>query len=218
MLNIVLVGGPGAGKGTQARKLIERLMIPQVASGELFRTHFKNNTELGTLAKGYIDEGELVPDDVTIAMIRARLNEPDCANGVLLDGFPRTMIQVEALDKILCELQSKITVVPYIRVNPDVLLARLAGRWTCKKCGHGYHILFNPPKSKGICDIDGSPLYQRGDDTEDTQKHRIEVFFQQTKPLIDCYRKRVLLTEVDGEQSIQDVHRELLAAIEEAQS
>ena len=216
MLNIVLIGGPGAGKGTQARLLRERLRIPQVASGELFRTHLNNNTELGELARTYIDEGELVPDDVTIAMIRTRLLEPDCAHGVLLDGFPRTMPQVYALNELLCELQAEIIVVPYIHVHPDVLLKRLAGRWTCRKCGHGYHTIFNPPKEEGICDIDGSPLYQRDDDTEATQRHRIEVYFEQTAPLIDYFRRQELLVKINGEQTIDEVQRDLITAVSAA--
>lgn len=218
MLNIVLIGGPGAGKGTQARLLRERLKIPQVASGELFRTHLKNKSELGEIARSYIDAGELVPDDVTIAMIRTRLLEPDCAQGVLLDGFPRTMPQVDALNGLLCELQATIIVVPYIHVHPDVLLERLAGRWTCKKCGHGYHIIFKPPKEEGICDIDGSPLYQRDDDTEATQRHRIEVYFEQTAPLIDYFQQRELLVEINGEQTIDEVHRDLVNAVVAAKS
>ncbi len=216
MLNIVLIGGPGAGKGTQARLLRERLRIPQVASGELFRTHLNNNTELGELARTYIDEGELVPDDVTIAMIRTRLLEPDCAHGVLLDGFPRTMPQVYALNELLCELQAEIIVVPYIHVHPDVLLKRLAGRWTCRKCGHGYHTIFNPPKEEGICDIDGSPLYQRDDDTEATQRHRIEVYFEQTAPLTDYFRQQELLVKINGEQTIDEVQRDLITAVSAA--
>jgi adenylate kinase len=218
MLNIVLIGGPGAGKGTQARLLRERLGIPQVASGELFRIHLKNKSELGELARSYIDKGELVPDDVTIAMIRARLCEPDCAQGVLLDGFPRTMPQVDALNGLLCELQATIIVVPYIHVHPDVLLKRLAGRWTCKKCGHGYHTIFSPPKEEGICDIDGSSLYQREDDTEATQRHRIKVYFEQTAPLIDYFRQRDLLVEINGEQTINEVHRDLENSIVAAKS
>lgn len=218
MLNIVLIGGPGAGKGTQARLLRERLGIPQVASGELFRIHLNNKTELGELARSYIDAGELVPDDVTIAMIRTRLLEPDCSQGVLLDGFPRTMPQVDALNDLLCELQAKIIVVPYIHVHPDLLLKRLAGRWTCEECGHGYHAIFSPPSEEGICDFDGSPLYQREDDTEITQRHRIKVYFEQTAPLIDYFRERGLLVEVDGEQTMDEVHSDLINAITAAKS
>lgn len=218
MLNIVLIGGPGAGKGTQARLLHKRLDIPHVASGDLFRMHLENETQLGSLAKQYIDKGELVPDDVTVAMIRSRLQESDCDDGVLLDGFPRTIPQVDALDELLNELNTEISVVPYIRVSPEVLLARLAGRWTCRECGHGYHTLFDPPEVEGICDIDGSPLYQREDDTEETQKHRIKVFFEQTSPLIERYKKRELLVEVNGEQSIDEVQKELVFVIEQVES
>jgi len=218
MLNIVLIGGPGAGKGTQARLLHKRLGIPHVASGELFRSHLENETQLGNLAKQYIDKGELVPDDVTVAMISSRLQEPDCDDGVLLDGFPRTIPQVDALDALLNELGTEISIVPYIRVSPEVLLARLAGRWTCRKCGHGYHALFDPPEVEGVCDFDGSPLYQREDDKEETQKHRIRVFFEQTSPLIERYQGRDLLVEVNGEQSIAEVQKELVFVIDQVEA
>lgn len=215
MLNILLIGGPGAGKGTQARLLQKHLGIPHVASGDLFRVHLEKKTELGKVARKYIDDGELVPDDVTIAMIRKRLHDPDCSEGVLLDGFPRTLPQVKALDELLQELNTEISAVPYIRVRPEILLQRLAGRWTCSKCGHGYHTLFSPPEVEGICDFDGAPLYQREDDTEKTQKHRIEVFFEQTTPLVEHYRDRDLLVEINGEQSIQEVHEELVDVVDQ---
>jgi adenylate kinase len=216
MAFVVLMGGPGAGKGTQARRLAEELNLPQVATGDLFRQHIKNKTELGQLAQKYIDSGELVPDAVTVDMVRERLAKPDCAKGALLDGFPRTISQAEALDELLAEEGQKISIVPFIQASPDVLLARLSGRWTCPQCGRVYHTLFNPPQMAGVCDYDGSALYQREDDTEETQRHRIEVYFENTEPLLDYYRKRGLLAEVDGEQSIEGVQKDLAATIREA--
>ncbi|MCI0396811.1 MAG: adenylate kinase [Chloroflexi bacterium] len=213
---VVLMGGPGAGKGTQARQLKETLGLPQIATGDLFRENLQNETELGKLAKRYMDAGELVPDEVTVAMVKERLSRPDCANGALLDGFPRTIAQARALDQLLAEMGERISLVPYIHVDPDVLLRRLAGRWTCRANGHVFHLIFNPPKEPGICDYDGSPLYQRADDSEETQKRRIEVYFEQTAPLLDYYRDRGLLVEIDGEQDIEQVHRDLVAAIQKA--
>lgn len=213
----MLMGGPGAGKGTQARILAQSLEIPQVASGDLFREHLKNRTKLGQQAKQYIDAGMLVPDDVTVEMVRERLSRADCADGAILDGFPRTIPQAKALDKIFMEKDNPIVIVPYIHVDPDVLLRRLAGRWTCTQCGHVFHTEFNPPKVEGICDFDGSPLYQREDDTEETQKRRIEVFFKQTTPLLDYYRDKDLLVEIDGNQSINEVQRDLIVAIRNAE-
>lgn len=213
MLYVVLMGGPGAGKGTQARILQQSLEIPHVASGDLFREHFKKKTALGRLAKQYIDAGDLVPDDVTVEMVRERLSRADCTAGAILDGFPRTISQARALDQIFTEKDNPVVVVPYIHVDPEILLRRLAGRWTCTKCGHVFHTEFNPPKVAGICDFDGSPLYQREDDTEETQKRRIDVYFKQTTPLLDYYRERDLLVEVDGDQSINEVQRDLIIAI-----
>lgn len=216
MLYLVLLGGPGAGKGTQAQGLQEALGIPQIATGDLFRENLSRNTELGQLAKQYMDAGDLVPDEVTVAMVRERLKKPDCAEGALFDGFPRTIAQAKALDELLAEAGAQLTTVPYISVRSEVLLKRLSGRWTCKEMGHVFHLLFNPPKVAGICDFDGSELYQRDDDTEETQRRRIEVYFRQTAPLLEYYRERGLLAEVDGEQSIDDVQRDLLATIDAA--
>jgi adenylate kinase len=213
---VVLMGGPGAGKGTQAKRLMESLGLPQIATGDLFRANLKNETELGKLAKTYMDAGELVPDEVTVAMVKERLTRPDCANGAVLDGFPRTISQAQAFDTMLAEMDERISVAPYIHVDRAVLLQRLAGRWTCPTCGVVYHILFDPPRQPGVCDHDGAALYQRDDDTEETQKRRIEVYFEQTAPLLDYYRKQGLLTQIDGEQSIDDVHQALIAAIRAA--
>lgn len=213
---VVLMGGPGAGKGTQARRLAKELGLPQVATGDLFRENIKNETKLGELARQYMDRGELVPDEVTVSMVRERLSRPDCARGALLDGFPRTIAQAEALDDLLVRQDARIGVVPYIQVSPETLLKRLAGRWTCKRCGHVFHTLFQPPKVEGVCDFDGSALYQREDDTEATQRRRIEVYFENTAPLLDYYRQRGLLVEVDGEQNIDEVQQALAATIRQA--
>ena len=212
-LFLVLLGGPGAGKGTQAERLSKNLGIPQVSTGDLFREHLKKETELGLLAKGFMERGELVPDQVTVDMVRDRLSRPDAARGAILDGFPRTIAQAEALHALLAELGSRLAVVPYIRVPEEVLLERLAGRWTCNKCGAMYHQLFNAPRVAGVCDRCGGELYQRPDDTPETQKHRIEVYFEQTAPLIDYYREQGLLVEVDGRQGIEEIQAELLQTI-----
>ena len=212
-LFLVLLGGPGAGKGTQAERLSDALAIPQVSTGDLFRENLKNETELGLLAKGYMEQGELVPDEVTVGMVRERLSRPDAAAGAILDGFPRTIAQAEALGALLADLGFKLAVVPYIKVPEDVLLARLAGRWTCRKCGAMYHQLFSPPEIAGVCDRCDGELYQRPDDTPGTQKYRIEDYFEQTAPLIDYYREKGLLVEVDGEPGIDEIQAELLNII-----
>lgn len=206
----VLLGPPGAGKGTQAQRISEQLGLPHISSGDIFRENLKGQTELGRLAKGYIDRGELVPDDVTISMIRERLSRPDCASGALLDGFPRTPTQADALADMLVEFGGRVNAVPYIKVPEDILIERLTGRWTCRAQGHVFHQLFNPPKQSGICDFDGSELYQRDDDTVETVTNRIQVYFKQTTPLIEYYRRADLLIEVDGTLSIEEVTADLL--------
>ncbi|MFW6068975.1 MAG: adenylate kinase [Chloroflexota bacterium] len=214
---VVLMGGPGAGKGTQAKKLQRQMSLPQISTGDLFRENLKNETELGKLARTYMDAGELVPDQVTVAMVRERLKRPDTEKGAIFDGFPRTIAQANALEELLAESGERVTVVPYIHVDRDVLLKRLAGRWTCPVCGRVYHELFNPPQEPGICDVDGAELYQREDDTEETQRRRIEVYFEQTAPLLDYYREKDLLVQIDGEQSIDDVFHDLKGSIEARQ-
>jgi adenylate kinase len=191
--------------------------VPQVASGDLFRDNLKRNTELGQHAKAFMDRGELVPDDVTVAMIRQRLQQPDAAGGAILDGFPRTVPQAEALDRLLAEFGGQTDVVLYINVPEEVLLERLSGRWVCRGTPqHTYHLLYNPPKTPGVCDVDGTELYQRTDDTREVQQKRIQVFIQQTAPLIDYYRRRGLLVEIDGEQDIPVVTQQLTGAIDTA--
>jgi adenylate kinase len=208
-----LLGGPGAGKGTQAECLSTALGIPQVSTGELFRENLKNETELGLLAKGYMERGELVPDHVTVGMVRERLSRPDCARGAILDGFPRTVVQAGALEGLLADLGSRLAAVPYIQVPEGVLLARLAGRWTCRACGAMFHQAFSPPQVKGICDRCGGELYQRPDDTPETQRHRIQVYFEQTAPLIDHFRAKGLLVEVEGQGGIDQIQAKLLGII-----
>jgi adenylate kinase len=209
----VLLGPPGAGKGTQAQIVSKTLGLAHISSGDIFREHLKNQTELGKLAKGYMDRGELVPDDVTIAMIRDRLSRPDCQPGALLDGFPRTPAQAEALQNMLADFDGKVNAVPYISVPEAVLVERLTGRWTCKAEGHVFHAKFNPPKTAGICDHDGSELYQRDDDKAETVKRRIRVYLDQTLPLIEYYRNAGTLLEIDGTQSIERVTADLLAGL-----
>jgi len=210
---MVLLGAPGAGKGTQAVRLMKVLGVPHISSGDLFREAVQKGTPLGLLAKQYMERGELVPDDVTIAMVQERLAQSDCQRGAILDGFPRTLEQAEALDKVLSEEGKAISLAIYIRVSEETLLARLSGRWTCRRCQAVYNLLSNPPRQEGKCDRCGGPLYQRPDDTRETAKRRLEVYFAQTAPLIDYYRRRGLLVEVDGEGSIEEVQARLLEAI-----
>ncbi|MDX9849045.1 MAG: adenylate kinase [Anaerolineaceae bacterium] len=211
---IVLLGPPGAGKGTQAQIISKTLDLAHISSGDIFRENLKKQTELGKLAQTYMDRGALVPDDVTIAMIRDRLSRPDCNNGALLDGFPRTPPQAIALDEMLSETDQKIDCVPYINVPAEVLIERLSGRWTCPTCGFVYHEKFNPPIKPGICDKDQSVLIQRVDDKVETVKKRIDVYWEQTSPLIEYYQQNNLLIEVDGTQSIEDVSSQLLESIQ----
>ena len=209
---IVMLGPPGAGKGTQAEILAQKLGLVHISSGDLFRENLSNQTELGKLAQTYMTKGELVPDDVTIAMVKERLSRPDCAKGAVLDGFPRTPAQAEALNKILAEMNAKVDLVPLISVPNYVLVERLSGRWMSKS-GRVYHALYNPPKVKWVDDIDGTPLYQREDDKPETVQRRIDVYYEQTAPLIDYYRQAGLLVEIDGTQEIEKVTEDILKAI-----
>jgi adenylate kinase len=212
-MQIILVGAPGAGKGTQAASLAADLQIAHVASGDLFREAVKAGTPLGLQAKGYMDRGELVPDDVTIGLVLERIKEPDAAKGVILDGFPRTRRQAEALDEALKETSGKIDRVVYLEVPQDVLLGRLSGRWICRDCSRSYHELFNQPTTPGVCDACGGSLYQRDDDKRETALRRLEVYFKDTAPLIDYYRDRGTLVTVNGDQSVDDVRRDLSTAV-----
>jgi adenylate kinase len=210
---VILLGPPASGKGTQAARLREALDLPHVASGDLFRENLKNETELGKKAKVYMDRGELVPDDVTIAMVMDRLSQPDCAGGALLDGFPRTIAQAEALAQALAERGHRIGVVPNIVVPDEVLVERVSGRRLCRTCGESYHVRFNPPKQPGVCDNDGGELYQRDDDRPETMRQRLKVYWKQTSPLIDYYRDQSVLVEVNGDQAIDAVAADLRAAV-----
>jgi len=210
---IVLLGPPGAGKGTQAQLISKRLGLPHISSGDIFRENMKNQTQLGMLAKSYMDRGELVPDDLTIQMIRDRLSRPDCAPGALLDGFPRTVAQAEALASMLADFHGKVNAVPYINVTEAVLIERLTGRWTCRAEGHIFHAKFSPPKVAGVCDFDGSELYTRPDDNVETVTRRIHVYFEQTMPLIAYYKQSGVLLEVDGSQEIDQVGADMLAGL-----
>lgn len=210
---IVLLGPPGVGKGTQAKILAETTGLAHISSGDLFRENLKNQTELGQLAQTYMNKGELVPDDVTIAMIRERLTRPDCKAGAILDGFPRTTAQADALEKMLAEFGGKVDRVPYVTAPEKVLVERLSGRWTCRANGHIFHDKNNPPKQANVCDFDGSELYQRDDDKSETVVRRIQVYLEQTAPLITYYRQRGNLVEINGTQDIQKVTQALLSAL-----
>jgi adenylate kinase len=212
---IVMLGPPGAGKGTQAKIMAEQLGLIHISSGDLFRENLNNQTELGKLANTYMSKGELVPDDVTIAMVKERLSRPDCSKGAVLDGFPRTPTQAEALKIIMNELGGEVNLVPYVSVPAEVLVERLGGRWMSYS-GRVYHALYNPPRVRWFDDIDGTALYQREDDKAETVRRRIEVYIQQTSPLIEHYRNLGLLVEIDGTQDIDKVTRDILDAVHKA--
>jgi len=213
---IILLGAPGAGKGTQADRLSSELNLPHIASGDLFREALSKETELGLLAKSYMERGELVPDEVTIKMILQRIEMPDCVSGCLFDGFPRTLAQAEALDKGLADKGKSIGKVLYIKVSNEELLKRLGGRWLCQNCQTPYHLITAPPKVPGKCDKCGGELYQREDDKEETVKERLRVFFAQTIPIVDYYRGQSKLIEVNGNQGIQEVAKKIMLSLRKA--
>lgn len=210
---VVLLGAPGAGKGTQAVILAERLGVAHVATGDMFREALRQGTELGLKAKEYMDRGQLVPDEITIGMLLERISRPDCQKGCLLDGFPRTLEQAQALDSALAQRGEQVDKVIYIKVEPEELVSRLAGRWTCPTCGAVYHERNQPPRQPGVCDRDGTPLYQRDDDKPETVQRRLDVYFQQTAPLIDYYARAGKLVEVDGAQPIEDVTNDMASIL-----
>lgn len=207
-MQVILVGLPGAGKGTQAERITASFGIPHISTGDMFRRAVASGTELGNQLKSFLDSGRLVPDEITIEVVRERFKAEDAQRGFLLDGFPRTLEQANALDAMLDELQRPIDAVLYIHVNEDVLLARLTGRRICKECGATYHTVFQPPKQEGICDRCGGELYQRADDTAEAVKTRLEQY-QQTAPLIDYYHERGLLYQIEGERPIDEVYRDV---------
>lgn len=210
---ILLMGPPGAGKGTQAAKLVDSFKIPQISTGDMFRAAVKEGTELGKKAKEYMDAGQLVPDEVTIGIVKERLMKPDCQKGFILDGFPRTVIQAEALDRTLADMNIKLDRVINISVADAELVERAAGRRVCKVCGFTYHSKYNPPSRENVCDKCQGEVYQRADDREETVKKRLEVYQAQTKPLIDYYSKRGLYREIDGEQHIDQVFKDICQSL-----
>lgn len=199
------MGLPGAGKGTQAEQIVEKYNIPHISTGDMFRAAMKNNTELGRKAKSFMDNGDLVPDEVTNGIVRERLAEDDAKDGFLLDGFPRTVEQADELENILRDLGTELDAVINIDVEKDVLMKRLTGRWICRTCGKTYHEIYNPPKVAGKCDLDGGELYQREDDKKETVENRLNVNMKQTKPLLDFYSAKGKLHSINGEQDINDV-------------
>ncbi|OZT76371.1 adenylate kinase [Salinicoccus roseus] len=213
-MNIILMGLPGAGKGTQASKIIKKYPIPHISTGDMFRLAIKNGTELGKEAKSYMDKGELVPDEVTIGIVKERLSQSDAKDGFLLDGFPRTVEQAEALNGIMKELGTKIDKTIYVEVTEEELMNRLTGRRICEVCGTTYHLVFNPPKQEGVCDLDGGKLYQREDDNPETVANRLEVNIQQTAPMLDFYEDQGVLVKVDGSQDIDEVFSDVDAILQ----
>ncbi|MCA0985588.1 adenylate kinase [Halobacillus yeomjeoni] len=214
-MNLILMGLPGAGKGTQAEKIVEKYDIPHISTGDMFRLAIKEGTELGKEAKSYMDKGELVPDEVTIGIVRERLSKPDAQSGFLLDGFPRTIAQADALENLLEDMNDSIDHVLHIDVPKDQLIERLTGRRICPTCGATYHVSFNPPKEAGKCDHDGSELIQREDDQPDTVKKRLEVNVEQTQPLLDFYRDKGYLVSFEGDRDINDVFLDIDAKLGE---
>ncbi len=210
---IILIGAPGAGKGTQAALVAQDLHLAHIASGDLFRQALEQGTELGLKAKSYMEKGMLVPDEITIRMVLERISAPDCEQGVILDGFPRNLEQAQALDKALPEQGKAIDKAVYIKVSEPELLNRLSGRWICRNCQTPYHATNSPPKVWGKCDNCGGELYQRADDTVETVKNRLKVYFAQTAPLIDYYTQAGKLLEVDGEGGVDEVARRIVTAL-----
>lgn len=204
-MNLVLMGLPGAGKGTQAEKIVEKYAIPHISTGDMFRAAMKEGTELGLKAKSFMDQGALVPDEVTIGIVKERLSKEDCQKGFLLDGFPRTVPQAEALENILTDLGKKIDYVLNIDVDQEILMERLTGRRICKSCGSTYHLVFNPPAQEGVCNRCGGELYQRADDNAETVKNRLQVNIEQAQPLLDFYETKGYLRNIDGRQDITKV-------------
>lgn len=209
LVNLVLMGLPGAGKGTQAERIVDKYHIPHISTGDMFRAAIKEGTELGLKAKSFMDKGELVPDEVTIGIVRERLSKKDCEAGFLLDGFPRTVPQAESLEAILSDLNMQIDYCINIQVDKGILMERLTGRRICKNCGATYHLVFNPPAKSGECDRCGGELYQRADDNEETVQNRLEVNIKQTQPLLDFYEQKGYLRTINGQQEINKVFADI---------
>ena len=212
-MQLILMGAPGAGKGTQSAKLVKEFNIPQISTGDMFRAAVKEGTELGKAAKACMDAGKLVPDEVTIGIVRERLAKDDCKNGFILDGFPRTVEQADALKKILDELGKTLTRVLNIHVPSEDLIERAVGRRICKQCGATYHVKFNATKVEGVCDECGGELYQRADDNVETMTNRLNVYVESTRPLIEYYKAAGVYTEIDGRQSIDKVSEDLISVL-----
>ncbi|OFX14281.1 MAG: adenylate kinase [Armatimonadetes bacterium RBG_19FT_COMBO_69_19] len=212
-MNLIFLGAPGAGKGTQARLLQEREGIPQVSTGDMLRAAMVEGSPVGKRAKEYVEQGALVPDDVMIALIEERLVRPDARRGFVLDGFPRTLPQAEALDRMLERAGRVLDAVLYFDISDETILRRLTGRWVCRKAGHIYHLEYNPPKAPGQCDADGSELYQRVDDRPETVRHRLDVYHRETQPVVEFYRRRGVFATIDAEGDIEDVSRKVLGTI-----
>ncbi|WP_026907494.1 adenylate kinase [Paucisalibacillus globulus] len=213
-MNLLLMGLPGAGKGTQAEKISEKYKIPHISTGDMFRSAIKEGTELGIKAKSFMDQGALVPDEVTIGIVKERLSKDDCEKGFLLDGFPRTTRQAEALQTLLSEINQEIDHVLHVKVPEEKLVERLSGRRICPTCGRAYHVMYNPPEKEGICDRDGSALIQRDDDKPETVKNRLAINIEQSKPLLDFYDDKGYLVTLDGDQDIDIVFQDIQSVIE----
>ncbi|AMW23984.1 adenylate kinase [Staphylococcus sp. EG-SA-6] len=214
-MNIILMGLPGAGKGTQASEIVKKFPIPHISTGDMFRKAIKDETDLGKEAKSYMDRGELVPDEVTVGIVKERISEDDAKKGFLLDGFPRTIDQAEALNDIMSELGRNIDAVINIEVPEEELMNRLTGRRICEKCGTTYHLVFNPPKVDGICDIDGGKLYQREDDNPETVSNRLNVNVKQSKPILEYYNEKGVLKNIDGAKDIDDVTKDVIDILDQ---
>jgi len=212
-MNLILLGPPGAGKGTQAKMLIDRFTIPQISTGDILRAAVKEGTPMGVKAKSYMDAGSLVPDEVVVGIVRERLQKPDCSKGFILDGFPRTVPQADALKESLRDLGKDITSVVSLEVDTEALVTRLTGRRTCRQCGRGFHVSFDPPSNDGVCDACGGELYQRDDDQESTIRNRLQVYHDQTAPLVAYYEQDGLVAAIDGMQEIDVVRADILAAL-----
>uniref|UniRef100_A0A7C3ZFR9 Adenylate kinase n=1 Tax=Archaeoglobus fulgidus TaxID=2234 RepID=A0A7C3ZFR9_ARCFL len=217
-MNLIFLGPPGAGKGTQAKRVAEKYGIPQISTGDMLREAVAKGTELGKKAKEYMDRGELVPDEVVIGIVRERLQQSDCEKGFILDGFPRTLAQAEALDGMLKELNKKIDAVINVAVPEEEVVKRITNRRTCRNCGAVYHLVYAPPKEDNRCDKCGGELYQRDDDREETVRERYRVYRKNTEPLIDYYRNKGILYDVDGTKDIEGVWKEIEAILEKIKS